>query len=149
MALNECKGCSTAFAVGLPRCPHCRSTDFVEQGQDMPKITAHGGPSNAAEPGPELTATTGAVIATSGAWADEAEPAESETVEEESSPGSNSETSSETPSSEPEPSATPRPKRARGTASRSKQGQKAAESSTADSTATGGPETAADTGTEA
>lgn len=73
MALNECKGCTTAFAVGLPRCPHCGSTDFAEQGQDMPKITAHGGPTNAAEPGPELTASTGAVIATSGAWADESE----------------------------------------------------------------------------
>lgn len=143
MALNECAGCTTLFAVGMRACPHCRSTDFVEQGQDMPKITEHGGPSNAAEPGPELTASTGAVIATSGAWTDEIaspadvmseagdmtgeglaaglpEPVETETVEEEPSPGNNSETSSETPSSEPEPSEKPTPSPARKTASRSK-----------------------------
>lgn len=123
MALNECRGCTTAFAVGLRACPHCRSTDFVEQGQDMPKITAHGGPSNAADPGPELTASTGAVIATSGAWADEPEPADTDTVEEESSPGTSSSTSSETPSSEPEPSEPPTPSRAPTTASRSRKGR--------------------------
>lgn len=140
MALNECAGCTTLFAVGLPQCPQCRSTDFAEQGQDMPKITASGGATNAAEPGPELTVPGGAVIATSGAWADDPEPAETETVEEESSPGNSSETSSETPSSEPAPSETPTPSRARKTASRSKKAT--TESPSADS-ADSGP--AADT----
>lgn len=69
MALNVCNGCTTKFAVGLPRCPHCASTDFCEDGQ-MAKITAQGGPSDKTlpeadeaapaeaglqgEPGPEL-----------------------------------------------------------------------------------------------
>jgi RNA polymerase subunit RPABC4/transcription elongation factor Spt4 len=47
MALNECEGCTTLFAVGLRMCPNCRSKDFHEEGE-MPKITVHGGPSNAA-----------------------------------------------------------------------------------------------------
>ena len=158
LALNKCAGCTTSFAVGLPCCPQCRSTDFAEQGQDMPKITAHGGASNAAEPqlvttlvgepGPELELPFGgAAIATSGAWAEEPEPdaVEAETSpEEESSPGSSSSTSSETPPTEPEPSGTPRPKRARTTGSRSKKaptesssapgtdGDPAADTSTAD-----------------
>lgn len=47
MALNVCAGCTTSFAVGLLRCPHCGSKDYQEDGQ-MPKITLEGGPSNAA-----------------------------------------------------------------------------------------------------
>lgn len=113
MAVNVCAGCTTKFAVGLAWCPHCRSTDFQEDGV-MPKITRHGGPSVA-----------GVTIAEA-RWGDgeeqevSAESAEAETAEEESSPGNSSETSSETPSSEPEQSETPTPSRARKTASRSK-----------------------------
>jgi hypothetical protein len=52
VALWECVGCSTVFAVGLPACPHCRSTDHYEQGQEPPvaKTTVHMGASNALDP---------------------------------------------------------------------------------------------------
>lgn len=56
MALSVCTSCTTKYAVGLPKCPHCGSTDHVEDGQPMPKITVHGGASDktlAAEPDPE------------------------------------------------------------------------------------------------
>lgn len=50
-----CEGCGTAYAAGLSRCPHCQGTEFHEQGraewikeQNMPKITVHGGVSDAA-----------------------------------------------------------------------------------------------------
>lgn len=133
MALNVCAGCTTKFAVGLKRCPHCGSTDYCEDGQDMPKITVHGGASNAdaspsapvSEPGPKLELPHGgATIATSGAWEDEPElddaEAETETSEEESSPGSSSSPSSETPPTEPEKSKPARRKPARKMASPSK-----------------------------
>jgi hypothetical protein len=136
MALNECGDCTTPFAVGLPRCPHCRSTNFAEQGQNMPKITVHGGATNAdepqpvtvmvGEPGPELELPFGgSAITTSGAWADEdpepdAAEAETEAPEEESSPGSSSSPSSETPPIEPETNKPARRSPARKTASRSK-----------------------------
>lgn len=42
--LWHCSGCSTAYAVGLPACPHCGSAEYTEE--EMPKITVHGGPSN-------------------------------------------------------------------------------------------------------
>ncbi len=45
MALLACLGCSTRFAVGLSRCPHCQSEDFEEDNGMSPKITVHGGPS--------------------------------------------------------------------------------------------------------
>lgn len=48
MALSVCQECTTRFAVGLLACPHCHSTKFYEEGSVMPKITVHGGPSNAA-----------------------------------------------------------------------------------------------------
>lgn len=57
MALSVCQDCTTRFAVGLLVCPHCRSTRFYEEGSVMPKITVHGGPSNAAVDLPSATAT--------------------------------------------------------------------------------------------
>lgn len=50
MALRVCQRCTTRFAVGLLACPHCRSTEHYEEGSVMPKITVHGGPSNASDP---------------------------------------------------------------------------------------------------
>jgi hypothetical protein len=50
MTLRVCQGCTTRFAVGLLACPHCRSTEHYEEGSVMPKITVHGGPSNASDP---------------------------------------------------------------------------------------------------
>ena len=40
MALWQCGGCGTSYAVGLPRCPHCHSTEWTEDG--MPKILGDG-----------------------------------------------------------------------------------------------------------
>ncbi|WP_027933733.1 hypothetical protein [Amycolatopsis thermoflava] len=47
-----CQECTTAYAVGLLACPHCASTNYLEEGQEMPKITVYGGASNA---NPETT----------------------------------------------------------------------------------------------
>lgn len=117
MALWKCTDCTTAYAVGAPRCPQCGSDRQVEEGAaDMAKITVHGGPSNAA--------------------------ADSEKGGEESSPGTNSATSSEKEQTSPAKSENGRRSRARGAGSRSNPGR-AATSSTAGPTATSGPETAA------
>lgn len=43
-SLWHCLACTTAYAVGLPACPHCRSTSKEEDGV-MPKTTVHGGAS--------------------------------------------------------------------------------------------------------
>ena len=43
MALWACNECGTAYAVGLPWCPYCHSTDHEEDG--VPKITTWGGAS--------------------------------------------------------------------------------------------------------
>ena len=45
MATWGCLDCTTVYAVGAPRCPHCGSTRY--EGYPMPKITRHGGPSDA------------------------------------------------------------------------------------------------------
>lgn len=91
------------------------NTQPPEEGDDMAKITVHGGASNAA--------------------ADEAEGGE------DVSAGTDSSTSSETDSSSSETSEQQRPSRARGAGSPSKPGRKAVGSSTAGQTDTSGPET--------
>ena len=55
LMLLVCKECSTAFAVGLDRCPHCGATDYHEQGTEMPKNTRSAGATNkyTEEPAPE------------------------------------------------------------------------------------------------
>jgi hypothetical protein len=56
VALWRCRRCGTRFAVGLPYCPQCTSTDHEEDGA-MPKNTVHGGSSNADAPdAPEVPA---------------------------------------------------------------------------------------------
>jgi RNA polymerase subunit RPABC4/transcription elongation factor Spt4 len=40
-----CLGCTTRYAVDSPQCPHCGSTEYIEEGNEMAKITVHGGPS--------------------------------------------------------------------------------------------------------
>lgn len=45
--LLECLDCSTRFAVGLERCPHCGSTNYTD-GDDMAKNTKARGATNAA-----------------------------------------------------------------------------------------------------
>jgi len=133
VTLWVCLDCSTAFAVGAPLCPHCGSERHAEQGSaaalgvyasaaieeedDMPKITRHGG---ASFPPADETAD---------------EPEGGEDV----SAGKDSSTSSETPSTKPEQSEKPRRKPARTTGSRSSRAR--TESATAGSTDTSGPET--------
>jgi hypothetical protein len=119
MAVWECAECTAKYSVGAPKCPQCGSTVRVNENtqppeeDEMAKITVHGGPSNAAadEGGEDVSA------------------------------GTSSSTSSETASPSTEPSEPASPSRARGAASRSKQGRTAG-SSTAGSTGGSGPETA-------
>ena len=126
MALWTCTNCTAAYSVGAPQCPHCGATEHIEEGQDMPKITRHEGPS---------------IAGVTGAWSEgetpEAWPAEEEGGEE-SSPGSSSETSPKKPPSGSETSDPETPSPARTTASRSRKGRTG--SSSAGST-DGAPET--------
>lgn len=122
MALWICTDCTSRYSVGAVRCPQCGGSDHVEEGQNMPKITVHGGPSIA-----------GASV-TGGSWSDEGDPdvwpeqpAEEEGGEE-SSPGNSSSTSAETPPSDTEPSEKPTRSPARKTASRSKKARTASSS---------------------
>ncbi len=50
MTLWACGSCPTKYSVGAPACPHCGSPEHYEEGSVMPKITVHGGPSNASDP---------------------------------------------------------------------------------------------------
>ena len=60
MALWVCVGCSTAYSVGAPACPHCGLSDYYDEGQEpVGKITVHGGASHAEDipaPAPEAPA---------------------------------------------------------------------------------------------
>lgn len=148
MTLRVCLDCTTGFAVGVPRCPHCGSERHAEEGSaaalglhargrieedTMPKITRHGGPSdkalreharNLVEP--DFSESLACLKAEGG---------------ELPSAGTSTATSSEKPPTTPEKNETAPPKRARSAGSRSRQGRKAAGSGTAGSTATSGPET--------
>ena len=42
------------YAAGAPCCPQCRATEHTQE-EDMPRITAAEGPSNAFEPVPDET----------------------------------------------------------------------------------------------
>lgn len=100
MALQVCAGCTTVFSVGALRCPHCGSADYYEEGQAMPKITVHGGATNAA-------ATDPAPV--------DLPDDEPTTPEEEPSPGNSSETSPEKQPSSEKPNAKQARSRARTT----------------------------------
>lgn len=50
MALLVCEECTAKYSVGAPACPQCGSLEHHEEGSVMPKITVHGGPSNASDP---------------------------------------------------------------------------------------------------
>jgi hypothetical protein len=47
MALWYCCGCTAAYAVGLPQCPQCGSTEYTDNEEEaaVPHITVAGGPS--------------------------------------------------------------------------------------------------------
>jgi hypothetical protein len=149
VALNVCSGCTTKFAVGLPRCPHCGSTEYVEDGDPMAKISRHGGASDKTLPVPEPEAEAVDVTAPETSaeldgldvteyLAGPVEPASETEGGEEPSPGSSSSASTEMPRPNSEPSKSTRRKPARKTVSRSGQGP--TESSSAPSTG-GDPET--------
>lgn len=36
MSLWHCTNCTTRYAVGLPACPHCAATGFLENGEPLP-----------------------------------------------------------------------------------------------------------------
>jgi hypothetical protein len=100
MAAWQCAECTAVYSVGAPKCPECGSTVRVnentqppEEGEDMAKITVHGGASDA--------------------LADEAEGGE------DVSAGTSSSTSSEKDSSSPEQSEKQDPSPAPTTGSRS------------------------------
>ncbi len=128
-------GCGTKYAVGLFRCPRCHNTAFYEDGDPMAKITRHGGasdktlptsqtagaatepPANAAPaPQPEAHGQAGpevdAEVRLAARIGEEGE---------ESSPGNSSSVSTEMPPMNSEQSEQPPLRRARKTASRSKQ----------------------------
>jgi hypothetical protein len=71
VALWRCKRCGTSFAVGLPYCPQCTSTDH-EEDSPMPKNTVHGGASNAdASPAPAVEVPAPRPVAVGEAGLDE------------------------------------------------------------------------------
>jgi hypothetical protein len=121
-----CTNCQTSYEPGPARvCPACRRPDHYGQGvqPNMPKITVHGGPSNAA-------ADSGAAeVAGSAA----PEP------QEETWAGNSSSTSSGSSANTPEPTESKSPEPAPSTGSLSGQDQMA--NSSASPTAGSGPET--------
>lgn len=155
MSLRVCLDCTAAFAVGVPRCPHCGSERHAEQGSaaalgvlastsfeenTMPKITRHGGPSIREAPGTGVPMQAVEMPA-DGSWSQtitgdglgRALPPVDESGEgEDVSAGSSGETSSEKPSTPPAKNASGPRKRARKTANRSAQAP--TETSTARST---------------
>ncbi len=56
--LRVCSTCTTRYAYGLTRCPHCGTPDEANhtEGDVMPKNTRHGGSSNA--DGPQVESPT-------------------------------------------------------------------------------------------
>jgi hypothetical protein len=136
VTLRICLDCTTAFAVGVPRCPHCGSERHAEQGSaaalgvhastsfeedHMPKITRHGGPSfrEDAGTGVPMRAVDGDEVTGDGSG--RALPPVEEEGGEQPSAGTSTETSSAKPSTKPEPSGNAPRKRARKTANRSAQ----------------------------
>lgn len=61
MALWVCAECTTKYAVGLSRCPRCHGTEFHEEGEDMPKVGKHAGPT--VEPDSSADSPTPGVVA--------------------------------------------------------------------------------------
>lgn len=107
MALWKCADCTAAYSVGAPKCPQCGSTNRVEEGEDMAKITVAGGPS---------------IAGVTGTWDDDDTEPDTEGGEE-SSPGSSSSQSETTPSPGHETTSSGGLKRARMTASRTGRGR--------------------------
>jgi hypothetical protein len=141
MALWRCEGCTTLYAVGLSHCPRCRGTQFHEEGQRVPKISKHGGPSDKTLPAPDhvvvvlepLTTAEVEDLRERGPAVHQAVPDPDPEGGELSSPGSSSSASTPRPPTSSEPSKPDHPKRARMTGNRSARGR--TESSSASLTA--------------
>jgi hypothetical protein len=132
VSLWVCLDCTTAFSVGAPRCPNCRSERHAEEHEAAALGIQHGAPIGTEEDDmPKITRLGGASVA--------GEEPEADEGGEDVSAGTSSETSSEKPSTKPETSGAAPPKRARRTASRSGKGQSGTPDSSAGS-ADGGPE---------
>lgn len=114
MALRVCLDCTTAFAVGVPRCPHCGSERHAEEGSAAALGIHHGVPIDSEEEDsmPKITRHEGASVADV-TVADETP--EVEEGGEDVSAGADTSTSSEKPSKKPAPSGTRRQSRARTT----------------------------------
>jgi len=119
MALMQCRGCLTKFAVGLLRCPQCGKVSELfavpeevieaEQEANMPKISVQGGPSNAPE---DVAETSVPVAEDSEAPEPEAPEATDEALAVESEPEKAAdEAASATEQVKQEPAAAPAPKK--------------------------------------
>ena len=151
MSLITCSACSTRYAPGLERCPHCGSADRVDGGARLPwvevacPITACAArgvrrrvylrqPAPGVVEEPRLRCgSCGAVLPVVAGWGPWRDPEGGD----QPSAGSSSSTSPERPQTSPTTSGGEPPKRARTTGSRSGGGRRG--SSTAGSTDTSGP----------
>lgn len=125
-----CTGCTAAYAVGAPCCPQCQSTDHIEEGAEMPKITVDNGPSVAdqevvvdTDRGPELTPVAETDVDPQELAEERARERAAAERGEDVSAGSSSETSSEKEPTQPGKSTTGRQKPAPKTGSPSGKGQ--------------------------
>lgn len=139
MGVRVCLDCTMSYAADLTNCPHCHSERAEvhdgdpHRGDNMPKITRHGGATIRGEHGPELVAAPDADTAI--VTADQLPAEGGETP----SPGNSSATSTAKPRRTSATNKTGRRKPARTTASPS-QPARTADSSAA-TTATAGPKT--------
>jgi len=99
-----CQGCTAAYAVGAASCPNCGATAY-EEDHPMPKITVHGGATNATDDSPSEV-----VVFTKDDFVQHIE-----NCEDPECLGTTSETSSSKPSSSPKTSASAARSRARTT----------------------------------
>lgn len=90
MSLMQCRGCPAKFVVGLLRCPRCGQMSELfappDQGDDVPKISVHGGPSSAdgavkPEPAAEQAEAVEPVVPTGGGGADPVPEVDTSAVE--------------------------------------------------------------------
>jgi hypothetical protein len=151
VALNACEDCTTKFAVGLLKCPHCGSTEY-EEDSTVPKISRHGGPSDKTLPVPDHVVVVLEPIATAeveelrerGPAVRQAAPDPDPEGGELSSPGISSSASSPKPPTSSEQSKPDPRSRARTTGNRSAKGPTGGSSASG----TAGEKTAPTSGTD-
>lgn len=126
MALMVCRSCTTRFAVGLLRCPHCGALselyavpDYIADAEEenMPKISVEGGPSNALGQPAETELPTAEAVA-GPVEVEESTLAESETSDETSGATDEVSAAGESADDTSEAESAPAPKPARKTAAK-------------------------------